>query len=170
VPENTPAGGFSITSLTTGPDGNVWFEANADLSSSDNQVVVGNITPAGQVTEFAPIPVSAGFYSQADYDAMVSGPGGDLWFGYSVVNSALGNQNFIGRATTAGQITSFPISSLGKKSPFLVYSLAAGADGNLWFTEGVGKAFVFGWMSTSGVVTRLAFHQVITGRAKQRGT
>jgi streptogramin lyase len=88
VPDNAPNGGFSIGSLTTGPDGNVWFDAEYDSSPSDNQVVVGYVTPEGQVTEFPPIPVPAGQYAVADYDAMVGGPGGDLWFGYSVVNSA----------------------------------------------------------------------------------
>ncbi len=166
VPENALPGGFSIASLSTGPDGNVWFDANDDLSYSDNQVLVGYVAPAGQVTELPPIPLSAGQVALADYNAMVSGPGGDLWFGYSVSNSAQEWQNFIGRVTTAGQITSFPISSFGKKSPFLVYSLAVGADGNLWFTEGVGKPFVLGRMSPSGVVTRLPFHQVIIGRVE----
>ena len=60
VPGNAPDGGFSIVSLTTGSDGNVWFDANFAPTFTDNQVVIGNMTPAGVVTEFPPIPVPAG--------------------------------------------------------------------------------------------------------------
>ena len=140
VPEIAPNGGSSIGSLTTGPDGNVWFDAEYDSSPSDNQVVAGCVTPEGQVTEFPPIPVSAGQHAVADYDAMVSGPGGDLWFGSSVVNAAKQSQNFIARVTTAG------------------------ADGDLWFTEGVGKSFVFGRMSPNGAVTQFRGGDLIIGR------
>ena len=48
-------------------------------------------------------------------------------------------RDFIGRVTTAGAVTLFPVSSFGPKSPVDVDSLAAGADGNLWFTEGLAK-------------------------------
>ena len=165
VPQNTTAGGLAIGSLAVGADGNIWFGAGSNLTTNNNKLVVGYVTPAGQVTELPPIAVPAGTDTLADYGAMASGPGGDVWFGYSVVNTALENQNLIARVTPDGSITQFPISSLGTKSPFLVYSLTAGADGNLWFTEGIGKAFVFGKMSPSGVVTKVPFHQLIIGRA-----
>lgn len=42
------------TSLTTGPDGKVWFVVNSVSNTNDSQVVIGNVTPAGQVTEFPP--------------------------------------------------------------------------------------------------------------------
>ena len=59
VPENSAPG--LTMDLTTGPDGNVWFIADLYyLTSSDNQVVIGKVTPAGEVTEFPPIPVAAG--------------------------------------------------------------------------------------------------------------
>ena len=54
--------------------------------------------------------------------------------------------------TTAGAVTLFPISSSGSQASGLT-SLAAGADGNLWFTEREGKSTVLGRMSPSGVVT-----------------
>ena len=46
---------FQIVSLTTGPDGNVWFDADVDrydpnsldLTFNPSQVVIGNVTPAG---------------------------------------------------------------------------------------------------------------------------
>ncbi len=167
VPGNAPDGGFSINALTVGPDGNVWFDANFAPTFTDNQVVIGNVTPAGLVTEFPPIPVAAGRGAMAG--SIVSGPGGDLWFGYLVGNLKLQDfqrQDFIGQVTTAGAVTLFPISSFSSKSPILIDSLAVGADGNLWFTEGVGKPFVFGRMSPSGVVTRFPMRNVFVGEVE----
>ncbi len=134
---------IDIVSLTTGPDGNVWFAADVFPASSGNEVVIGDVTPAGQVTEFPPIPVPAG--EAAGATEIVSGPGGDLWFDYTVFGPKL--QVLIGQVTTAGAITLFPVSSFSPKASTL-NSLAAGADGNLWFTDGSGKNFVFGRMSS----------------------
>ena len=164
VPENAPAAlEFSIVSLTIGPDSNVWFVAEfvagVGSKTNDEQVVLGKVTPAGLVTEFAPIPLPAG--EAAEATRIVSGPRGDLWFGCWVVDTGGQGQDFIAQATTAGAVTLFPISSLGH-SGGLVSSLAAGADGNLWFTK-AGVPFVFGRMSPSGVVTQFPIHSQYTG-------
>jgi streptogramin lyase len=139
----------------------VWFDADlidydpgtVTIIPGPSQVVIGNVTPAGLVTEFPPLPVPAGQDTFAGWQEMVSGPGGDLWFGDSVTGPGHQSQDFIGRVTTARAVTLFPISSAGSKSVGLD-SLAAGPDGNLWFTDGVGKHTVLGRMSPSGVVTQ----------------
>ena len=112
VPGNA-AFGLSIASLATGPDGNVWFDANTyptNPLSNTNQVVIGNVTPAGVVTEFPAIPVQPGPAGFAT--GIVSGPGGDLWFGYNNDALVIYGQDFIGRVTTAGAVTLIPVSSL----------------------------------------------------------
>ena len=155
---------FQLVSVTAGPDGTVWFDAESisydpnslGLTPDPSQVVIGNVTPSGQITEFPPIPVAAGQHAFPSWQAMVSGPGGDLWFGYSVNGPKHQDQDFIGQVTTAGTITLFPISAVSSKA-FGLDSLAAGPDGNLWFTESVGKDTVFGRMSPSGVVTQFPF-------------
>jgi streptogramin lyase len=151
----TAAAGFAINSLAEGPDGNVWFVADSNSASGNSQVLIGSVTPAGQVTEFPPIPVTAGLAAAAH--GIFSGPGGDLWFGYTVTGSGStrGSQNFIGRVTTDGSVALFPISSFGSNSSEIVNSPVSGADGNLWFTEGLGKDFVLGRMTPSGAVTGL---------------
>ena len=170
IPENGPGGSFAIDSLTTGPDGYVWFDAQIGPNVNDTQVVIGNVTPAGVVTEFPPIPVPAGLTASAG--SIVSGPDGDLWFGSSISTPRLqdfNSQNFIGRVTTAGAVTLFPISSFNAKSQSLsVDSLVAGADGNLWFTEGSGR-FVFGRLSPSGVVTRFRIPDLHTAAQVANG-
>ncbi len=153
---------LSIVSLTTGPDGNVWFDANTYPTNplGNNQVVIGNVTPAGLVTEFPPIPVQPGPAGFAT--GIVSGPDGDLWFGYNINEILIYGQDFIGRATTAGAVTLIPVSSLSVDAPLDVSSLAAGGGGNLWFTQAAAKKH-FGRISQSGVVTKFAVGNLFGG-------
>jgi streptogramin lyase len=111
--------------ITAGPDGNLWF-----TEQGGNRI--GRITPAGVITEF-----SAGLSPLANPYAITAGPDGNLWF--TEPNGA------IGRITPAGVITEFTegISNVVVFVPPLgttrvangVYDIAAGPDGNLWFTE-----------------------------------
>ena len=131
VPANSSVE-FAIDFLTTGPDGNVWFVANFADKVNDNQVLIGNITPAGLVTEFPPIPVPAG--KEAEGFSIVSGPGGDLWFGYSVVDSKLQSQvqNEVFKVSTAGAIRRYWLPT-AVSSGVLTY--LGSADGSLWFAD-----------------------------------
>ena len=67
-------------------------------------------------------------------------PDGNLWFTESAANK-------IGRITTAGVITEFPIPSASSGPG----GIAAGPDGNLWFTEL--NANQIGRITTAGVIT-----------------
>lgn len=95
------------SSITVGPDGNIWFTENAGNR-------VGKITPSGAITEYA-------LSGLASPSVIVRGPDGNLWFTETTSNK-------IARITPAGSITEFSagITPIG---------LATGADGNLWFTE-----------------------------------
>ena len=68
------------------------------------------------------------------------GPDGALWFTETLANT-------IGRITTAGVITEYPMTT-ASSSPF---GITAGPDGALWFTE-VGASKI-GRITTAGVVT-----------------
>src|SRR5947207_255178 len=74
---------------------------------------IGLITPSGQSTEVS---------TPAAGRALTAGPDGALWF-------TAGPQ--IGRITTAGSATMFPIPDPGQAS-----GIARGSDGNLWFAAG----------------------------------
>jgi streptogramin lyase/pimeloyl-ACP methyl ester carboxylesterase len=77
---------------------------------------------------------------------ITQGPDGNLWF-----TEAQANQ--IGRVTTSGVVTEFPLPMCGPTSSWNPYpmEIALGADGNLWFTE-YGCASI-GRITTSGSVT-----------------
>jgi streptogramin lyase len=81
-----PTTNSSPSGITAGPDGALWF---TEFNSTSNGI--GRITTAGVITE-----PSAGFR----IFGITAGPDGALWF---TENST------IGRMTTAGEITQFPL-------------------------------------------------------------
>jgi virginiamycin B lyase len=101
----------TTTGITVGPDGNLWF------CEGDS---IGRMSPQGVLQEF-PIP-----WSSPGARHIVSGPDGNLWF--------TDTSGRIGRVTTSGAFTSFPVP--GSFGPF---GLVAGPDGKLWFTTGSGQ-------------------------------
>ena len=101
--------GGNLSSITSGPDGNLWFIAWGHI--------IGRITPAGEITEF-PIPSAGSAVTE-----ITAGPDGNLWYTDFGANK-------IGRVTPAGAFTEFPLpSTLDRPN-----QIAAGPDGNLWFT------------------------------------
>ena len=117
--------------IVAGPDGNLWFtEWGGDK--------VGRITPSGTITEFQ---VPAG-------ESITAGPDGALWFSEVPSGPANGGwatgKNGVGRITTSGQITTYPISenALG---------ITRGSDGNLWFAETSGSKI--GRITPAGAIT-----------------
>jgi virginiamycin B lyase len=135
------------SSIVAGPDGALWF---ADADS------VGRITTAGALSDF-PLPAGSGaeqIVAGADGELWVTAPGADAIDRVGTdgkvtafplgggakngpVDLALGGEGGvfftqkaaeIGRLSTGGEVTEFPISH-----PAGVIS--AGPDGNLWFSE-----------------------------------
>lgn len=128
------AGGFHFfgttgfpSSLTPGPDGNLWFTE----SVAQSPPLIGKISAAGIVTEF---PLPADLHAVG---AIASGPNDALWFTDPTDDK-------IGRITTSGAVTEYalPASTAPEK-------ITAGGDGNLWFTDGSG----IGRITTGGTFT-----------------
>jgi streptogramin lyase len=127
--------------ITAGPDGNLWFTEHTGGK-------IGRITPSGQVTEFD-VPTSDSYPA-----GIAAGPDGNLWF----VEVAK-----IGRITPTGQITEFnlpplPGTSSGASGPSGTFGypvdIAAGPDGNVWFT--LLEAGEIGRITPSGQITEFA--------------
>jgi virginiamycin B lyase len=151
--------------IAAGPDGNLWFT----LSTGQCQESIGRVTTAGAITIF---PVTT---SCEETDEITAGPDGAMWFTeppyigrismsgvvtrfsapgspYGIVSGPdshlwfteyLGNK--VGRMSTTGQVTEFPIRSTTTcpggvpPSPGCDSSgpqnISVGPDRNLWFTE-----------------------------------
>jgi virginiamycin B lyase len=110
-----PTSGSAPGTITTGPDGNLWFtEETGDK--------IGMITPTGTITEYT-VPTSG-----AQPLGITAGPDGNLWF-------TEGDGDKIGEISTTGTITEYPIPTSGADP----IGITAGPDGNLWFTEYYGN-------------------------------
>ena len=112
-----PVVNASLGPITTGPDGDIWFQ-----QSQNGTAYFVQLKPDGTMTPF-PLPAGVGA------TAIVSGPDGNLWF----VDSP---GNFIGQMRLdTHAVAQFPIPTDAADA----YSLVVGPDGNLWFTEGSGN-------------------------------
>jgi virginiamycin B lyase len=106
-----PGAGSGLTSITSGPDGALWF-------SNSNTKQIGRITTAGMITLYATINAPLN---------ITSGPDAALWFTEHDAHQ-------IGRISTAGAITEYSIPCCGAPE-----FITTGPDGALWFTEYPGK-------------------------------
>ncbi len=126
-----PALSSAPSSITTGPDGNLWFiEAVASK--------IGKMSPSGVV--LGEFPVAAGVFYVENPAGIAPGPDGNVWF-----TEPLGDK--IARITSAGVITEFPLpTTLADPA-----GITPGPDGNLWFAEyNRGK---IGRITTAGAIT-----------------
>jgi streptogramin lyase len=147
--------------ITTGSDGNLWFTENGAGK-------IGRMTPSGVVTSFAlpqvppPAGSPAGTAATTPHPTdITAGPDGALWF--------VGIPGEIGRITTTGVVTEFPLPAVpppsGSKpgtasTPATATSIVEGLDGALWFTGVPGE---IGRISMTGAVTEFAVPDVAPG-------
>lgn len=116
----SPAG---LVSIAAGPDGALWFTEGFGNN-------IGRITTAGTITEY-PLPTAKAYPF-----GIAAGSDGAMWFTESgcppsgCLPNAPAN---IGRITTSGMITEYPLPARGSAP----VGITAGPDGALWFTEEV---------------------------------
>jgi streptogramin lyase len=115
----------SLTGITVGSDGAFW------IADSTNFGTIWRRTISGDVTDY---PLSGA----PEFTAL--GSDGAVWF-----SQAFSNQ--IGRISTSGAITEYPLPS-GASYPL---GIVSGPDGSLWFAEFMGNRI--GRITTSGVIT-----------------
>jgi streptogramin lyase len=115
-----PGAGGSANYLTTGPDGNVWFNTSGGI---------GKITPGGVITLY-PAPTLA-----ATISGLTPGADGNVWFTSSPASGGDDTQavSVVGRITPSGVITTFPILSSPLGDQVVTGPIAEGSDGNVWF-------------------------------------
>lgn len=139
------AGGGPV-SITKGPDGAFWFITNISDGIVPNYV--DRITKEGVVTEYA-IPGTGYRHGTNDPWGITNGPDGALWF---TEGGGVQNGNAIGRVTTNGEFTTYPLPEQHSDP----VNIVTGADGALWFTEkgySVNEGNKIGRITTLGVIT-----------------
>jgi len=115
-----PSANTFPSSITAGSDGNLWFTV---IGTNNGPSEIGVITPQGKIHEFT-LPHSI-------LGSITRGPDGNLWFTefqYGKTGTTAGR---IGRITTEGKISYFPLPT-SSNSPT---SITFGTDHTLWFTE-----------------------------------
>ena len=108
-------GATSPSAITAGPDGRLWFtEASQDA--------VGRLDPiTGRVREF---PIDTNCFPRD-----IATGAGALWFTCYFLDE-------VGRITTNGQATAFPVRNhFGGDYPDTLEGIATGAGSDMWFTE-----------------------------------
>jgi streptogramin lyase len=142
------APGFSAnggpSGAALGPDGNVWFAAQA------NPGRIAKVTPAGAVTELTG-GVTPSLAPNASPANLVTGPDGNVWV------TGFGDPGRIWKVTPAGVVTEV---ATGGQTPGFSFNrqptgITVGPDGNLWFVE-IGSPGIVAKITTSGVVTEVA--------------
>jgi virginiamycin B lyase len=103
-------------SITTGPDGALWF-------TMEGTSQISRMTTTGVVTNTFNIPTGPEPAAEPPLDQIVTGPDGALWF-------TKPRNQAIGRITTAGAITEY--TSGISASP---EGITVGPDNHIWFTE-----------------------------------
>jgi streptogramin lyase len=125
--------GTMIWSITSGPDGALWFTAEGGSN-------VGRITTSGQVTSFTISATPAGGTC-----GITAGPDGAMWF-------TTAGWNRVGRVTTSGTATLYPASPAN-----MMGGIAVGSDNALWYVESganqIGRITTAGVMSHYGGIT-----------------
>lgn len=134
--------------ITSGPDGNLWF-----TEFDGNRI--GTITTSGQITEYT-LPRAG-----SEPGAITSGPCGDnipgdcLWFTEFSFNAQT-NSADIGRITTSGSITEYPLPTYARAN-----GITLGPDGVLYFTEQVNNS------GDTGVTVQATIGQITTAGSVQ---
>ena len=123
-------------SIVVGPDQNLWF-------TEFNSNRVCRITTNGTITGWQ-------LNTNAHPTGITVGPDGNLWFleyGLNMVATITTNG-----ITTNGITTNAPLKEYGPVATnSLLYNIATGPDGNLWFTEAL--AGKIGSITTAGAIT-----------------
>jgi virginiamycin B lyase len=137
---------MALAAITSGPDGALWFAEGSDTNQTQPVSGIGRLTTGGSFTAYT-------FSSaQNGAGAITSGPDGALWFTEPAANQ-------IGRITTSGTITEFPVPTPnsflgGHQPPAGGPSITSGPDGAIWFTEPAANQI--GRITTSGTFTEYA--------------
>ena len=142
--------GATPDAMTAGPDGNVWF--NDQDAAND---AVGQVTPAGQITEF---PISG-----TPWD-ITAGIDGNLWV-------PQGPPNGVDRVTPSGTVSFFNAGLNPGANITDGTNIVSGPDGNLWFLdEGSPYAIVRADVQLPPTVTTGAATNVTASSAQIDGT
>jgi streptogramin lyase len=127
--------------IAAGPDGNVWLTASGGGGGNPDWIL--RITPTGVITKFSAgeRPAGEGQFGSGP-ESITAGPDGAMWFTEFWTNR-------IGRLTTSGTLTEFPIPQPDSAPRGIV----TGPDGNIWFVESTRARPAIARLDRDGLIT-----------------
>ena len=128
----TRPGFLHPSSITTGPDGALWFAESGYNASEQLDSAIVRMTTEGSETRYPVEPASCP-------QGITTGPDGAMWF-------SLVCRGVMVRLTTAGSMTEFPVSEPRRSA----YGTAFGRDGAMWYVLNNGN---IGRMTTAGTTS-----------------
>jgi virginiamycin B lyase len=165
---------YEDSTVTEGHEGAIWFIYDRESRRGPSSGL-GRITPSGVITLF---PVQSHWFPEG----VAAGPDGAVWFtmdGPGGPGSPYAGA--IGRITTTGHITSFPLPpptdlnvhcdgqlSCSPGFNYHARGIAAGPEGDLWVTgglESVWRVTPSGSVTTFATPTQFGFPSAITSGA-----
>ena len=117
-----------LAGIAAGPDGNLWI---AEIGAN----FVAKVTTGATITEY---PAGQTGGDSGGPWAIAAGPDGNLWFTNGSPVQGDVNEARIGKITTSGVVTDYGLSA-GVSTDSQPDGIAAGPDGNIWFTEEAGR-------------------------------
>jgi hypothetical protein len=152
--------GLNVTKLLIGPDGNVWFGATIAPAS-----YMVKVSKTGQFTLY-PGPANtciSGTLNVVGGNNIAVGSDGNFWMTAYGGSACFSGVPLIVKVTPAGVWTSYPmqlpgVAAANTTSASLVDSVAAGADGGIWFSfdTGTPSTAYLGRLATNGVAAYYA--------------
>jgi uncharacterized repeat protein (TIGR01451 family) len=122
----------SISAVTPGPDGNIWYTYSTGIGNR----FIGKMTPLGIFANYS-LPSAYGYARD-----ITTGPDGNLWV-------TLPGKQFLLKVTTAGVMTQHAVATGSYPNV-----ITAASDGNLWYvTNQSGKV---GRMTPAGAFTEFS--------------
>jgi streptogramin lyase len=134
------AGAVQLVGIASGSDGNIWFTAQKTGK-------IGHISTSG--TNVTQIALPSGSFPQG----ITAGADGNPWF----VDQKQNGVYTVGKVTVAGKVTEYSTkvnAGVFQAASFTFAGVAAGPDGNLWFTNPQASTNrKIGRITTAGTIT-----------------
>lgn len=136
IPTQTPATAelpehSDPDAIAQNADGNLWFTAYA-VNNEEKYLIGEVLLQSGKSPQIKEYPLLA----KENYAGQIAaGPEGDMWF----TDLAFNGQDAIGRITSKGEVTLYPLETQKPSTTRPEYSdpvgIAQGPDGYMWFVE-----------------------------------
>jgi hypothetical protein len=131
------------TSITTGPDGNIWFGMHSHSTTTSG---IGKMTTSGAMTIYVEGTAPSTNLPLEILNGVIGGPDGNVWYA--------GKNGDVGFITPSGSVTNYPLTGGSICSGANAWRLAHSADGGFWVTIGcTGGGTQILHVTTGGTIT-----------------